>query len=255
MILRAGLALFATLVGVAGLLGLGLWQLERLEWKEGLIARVEARATAEPQPLPIDWAHTNAARDEYRRVRLTGHFLHDRETLTQAVTERGGGYWVLTPLVTPEATVLVNRGFVPPERRDPATRAEGQVAGEVTVTGLLRMSEPGGGFLRENDPAADRWYSRDVAAIAAARGLERVAPWFVDADATPVPGGWPLGGLTVLRFANNHLSYALTWFALAAGLAGVAVYAIRFGLGRPDREPVPPRLRGEEDETGAYDED
>ena len=109
---------------------------------------------------------------------------------------------------------------MPPDRRDPATRPEGQVAGERAVSGLLRLTEPGGGFLRSNDPAARRWYSRDVAAIAAAARLAPpVAPYFIDADATPNPGGLPLGGLTVVRFRNAHLSYALTWFALAAGLA------------------------------------
>ena len=120
----------------------------------------------------------------------------------------------MTPLETPGFTLLVNRGFVPRERRDPATRAAGNTAGPTTVTGLLRMTEPGGGFLRANDPAANRWYSRDVAAIAAARGLGRTAPYFVDADAAPNPGGLPVGGLTVVKFPDNHLVYALTWFAL-----------------------------------------
>jgi surfeit locus 1 family protein len=159
---------------------------------------------------------------EYRRVTATGTFLHDRETWVQALTERGAGFWVLTPLRTSTGVVLINRGFVLPERRDPATRRAGQFAGPVTVTGLLRMSEPKGGFLRANDPAGDRWYSRDVPAIAAARGIGQAAPFFVDADATPNPGGWPVGGLTVLRFNNNHLVYALTWF----GLAGISLAAL-----------------------------
>lgn len=159
--------------------------------------------------------------DEYRRVRLTGIFRHDRETLVQALTERGAGFWVMTPLTGPAGPVLVNRGFVPAERRDPAARAAGQVRGPVTVVGLVRRSEPGGGFLRANDPAAERWHSRDVAAIAHARGLGPVARVFVDADAGPNADGWPVGGLTVVRFRNTHLVYALTWFALAA----MSVYA------------------------------
>lgn len=254
MNLRVILALFAALAAVGGLILLGLWQLHRLEWKQDLLERMEARVAAEPEPLPIDWVYTTAMRDEYRRVRLTGSFRHEAEALVQAVTEKGPGYWVLTPLVTPTATVLINRGFVPQDRRDPASRAEGQVPGEVTVTGLLRMTEPGGGFLRRNDPAADRWYSRDVAAIAEARGLGPVAPWFVDADATPNPGGWPLGGLTVLSFPNNHLAYALTWFALAIGLAGAMVYVARHRL-RAVEGPDLPARKGEPDETGAYDDD
>ena len=119
--------------------------------------------------------------------------------------------------------MLVNRGFVPPDRRDPATRRRGQVAGEVTVTGLLRISEPGGGFLRRNDPAAGRWYSRDVAAIAAARGSRPGGALFHRRRRDANPGGLPVGGLTVIRFRDSHLVYALTWFALAAGLAAGGV--------------------------------
>jgi surfeit locus 1 family protein len=130
------------------------------------------------------------------------------------------GFWVMTPLITPDGfTVLVNRGFVPVDRRDSATRAAGQIEGETTVSGLVRMTEPKGTLLRANDPAAGRWYSRDVAAIAKARDLNRVAPYFIDADATANPGGLPVGGLTVVSFYNHHLLYALTWFALALMLA------------------------------------
>ncbi|MBP2299781.1 SURF1 family protein [Azospirillum picis] len=226
------LALFAilALAGVAGLTTLGVWQLERRVWKLDLIDRVDARIHAAPVPAPgpDGWPGISAAGEEYRRVTASGRFLNDRETLVQAVSDLGGGFWVLTPLVTDRGfTVLVNRGFVPPDRRDPASRAGGLPAGEVTVTGLLRMTEPRGGFLRSNDPAADRWYSRDVAAIAAARGLDRPAPYFIDADRTPNPGGWPAGGLTVVSFPNSHLSYALTWFALDLMLIGWIVYVVR----------------------------
>jgi len=146
---------------------------------------------------------------------VAGTFDHAAETLVKAVTEQGAGFWVMTPLRTAQGVVLINRGFVPSDRRSPASRAPGQIAGPVTVTGLLRTAEPGGAFLRSNDPNADRWYSRDVAAIARARRLGPVAPFFVDADATPNPGGYPVGGLTVVHFPNNHLIYALTWFGLA----------------------------------------
>jgi surfeit locus 1 family protein len=147
---------------------------------------------------------------------VTGDFEHRKAVLVQAVTERGAGFWVLTPMRRQDgSTVLINRGFVPSDRRDASDRAQGNIAGAVEVTGLLRMSEPGGAFLRSNDPANDRWFSRDVAAIAASKGLADVAPYFVDADATPVPGGLPIGGLTIVRFRNSHLVYALTWYALA----------------------------------------
>lgn len=208
----------AALVVAACLAALGVWQVERRAWKHELIAAVDARIQAAPvaAPGPDRWPAIDAKRDAYRRVTASGRFRHDRETLVQAVTDRGAGYWVLTPLETPRFTLLVNRGFVPKERSDPATRAAGNGSGEAMVTGLLRVTEPGGAFLRSNDPAADRWYSRDVAAIAKARGLDGVAPYFVDADATPNPGGYPVGGLTVVHFRDNHLVYALTWFALCA---------------------------------------
>jgi len=223
------LLLVGLLAGVVflGLLGLGVWQLERRSWKLHLIDQVEHRvsAAAIAAPGPAQWPAINADDDEYRHVRATGHFLNDKEALVEAVTARGSGYWVMTPLVTDAGfTVLVNRGFVPAEKRDPATRPAGRIEGEASVAGLLRSTELGGGFLRSNDPKADRWYSRDVAAIASARNLPATAPYFIDADATPNAGGLPVGGLTVVAFPNNHLIYALTWFALALMLAGAAVY-------------------------------
>ena len=144
--------------------------------------------------------------------------------MVEALTERGPGFWVVTPLRTARGVILVNRGFVPPERRLPATRLQARTAGMVTVTGLLRLSEPEGRVLRANRPGEDRWYSRDVAAIARRRALGPVAPYFIDADATPSPGGVPVGGLTVVQFRNPHLVYALTWFALAAlAVAGLVL--------------------------------
>lgn len=216
---------------VAGLfLFLGTWQVQRRAWKHDLIARVDARIHAAPVPAPArpDWPGIDASSDSYRRVVATGRFAHDRETLVQAVTELGGGFWVMTPLIGADGTaILINRGFVPPDRRDPGTREAGQTEGETSVVGLIRMSEPGGGFLRSNDPSGDRWFSRDVAAIAAARGLGPAAPYFIDADAAPVPGGHPLGGLTVVSFSDNHLVYALTWYVLALMAMAGGFYVIR----------------------------
>ncbi|MFO7324108.1 MAG: SURF1 family protein [Pseudomonadota bacterium] len=208
---------------------LGIWQLQRLAWKRDLIARVDARVNAPPVPVPpgVSWSTLDLDDAEYRRVRARGHFLHEKETLVDAVTEDGPGSWVITPLVTAEGTILVNRGFVPPELRDSALRAGGQPDGDVIVTGLLRRPEPGGRTLRANRPEDERWFSRDVAAIAAARGLEAVAPFFIDADASPVQGPAPRGGLTVVHFRNAHLSYALTWFALAGLCVAGLVLLVR----------------------------
>lgn len=217
---------------------LGIWQVQRLGWKKDLIARVEARTHAAPVPPPAapQWAALQAAPSsfEYRRLRLEGEFLHADEALVQATTALGAGFWVLTPLRLADGSlVLVNRGFVPPQRRDPATRGAPPAKGPAIVTGLLRISEPKGGFLRDNAPQEDRWHSRDVTAIAAARDLPaaRVAPYFVDAEATPV-GQWPVGGLTVLRFSDNHRVYALTWFGLALMVLAAAVFLLRSTPGR-----------------------
>lgn len=209
--------------------GLGLWQVERRSWKLDLIARVEARIHAPPvaAPGPEEWPGLDPASAEYRRVALQGRYLDAPETLTMAVTGRGPGFWVLAPFRSDAGfTVLVNRGFVPEDRR--ATRQQRRMAGEpVRVVGLLRLTEPGGGFLRANDPAGGRWYSRDVAAIAAARGQGEVAPHFVDADAEAEPGPLPQGGMTQIGFRNAHLVYALTWFCLALMSAGAAVFLLR----------------------------
>ncbi|TQF32425.1 SURF1 family protein [Bradyrhizobium sp. UNPA324] len=227
-----------SLIAFVVLIALGIWQIERRAWKLALIDRVEQRVHAAPQPIPapVSWPAVSAANDEYRHVNVTGRFLHDRETLVQAVTEEGPGYWVLTPLQRSDGTqVLINRGLVPSERRDASARRDGNPDGRVEITGLLRITEPKGGFLRNNVPQHNRWYSRDVAAIAAARGLHDVAPFFVDADAGSQSAGGPIGGLTVVRFPNNHLIYALTWFALALMLAGRLFVTFGGGLFRRTR--------------------
>ncbi len=211
--------------------GLGIWQIERRSWKLDLIARVEARIHAAPiaAPGPVEWSRISAATDEYRRVVLQGRYLDAPETLTLAVTERGPGFWVLAPFRSDVGfTVLVNRGFVPEGQRGPGERRAAGT-GDTKVVGLLRLSEPGGGFLRSNDPAAGRWYSRDVAAIATARGLAEVAPYFIDADAVTEPGPLPQGGMTQVSFRNTHLVYALTWFCLALMSAAAAIFLIRRG--------------------------
>lgn len=218
--------------------GLGIWQVERRAWKLALIERVDARvqAPAAPPPGPAEWADVSVERDEYLHVTFSGHFLNGKEAQVYAATVYGPGYWVITPLEEADGTIiLVNRGFVPTEKRAPLTRIAGELEGEVTVTGLLRMSEPKGTLLRSNRPEDERWYSRDVAAISAARGLDpaHVAPYFVDADDTPNPAGGPIGGLTQISFHNSHLVYSITWFGMALMAAGAGLYA----LGRGRREP------------------
>jgi surfeit locus 1 family protein len=204
----------------AGFTALGVWQVQRLFWKLDLIEQVGTRVGAAPIAAPSPSVPVTAADDQYRHLRVSGTYDHSRETLSKAVTELGAGYWVLAPLKTDQGfSVLINRGFVTPEMADPATRPEGQVEGPQVVEGLLRISEPKGGFMRTNDPAGDKWFSRDVPAIAQAKGIDGpVASYFIDAGASDLV--WPRGGMTVVRFTNHHLVYALTWF----GLAGMSVF-------------------------------
>ena len=228
--IRVLLAGFAVLV-FAALMALGTWQVKRLYWKLDLIDRVEQRVNASPvaSPGPERWAQLARQSDEYRRVRVKGTFLPASTTLVQAVTDLGSGFWLLMALRTQDGSVvLVNRGYVPSARSASQFKAGRSGADTVTVTGLLRISEPDGGFLRKNDPVAERWYSRDVQAIAAARGLSGVAPFFIDQDAAMnAAGAYPVGGLTVVAFSNNHLVYALTWYALALMVAAGGLWALR----------------------------
>ena len=221
-------SLFA-LAMLAALIGLGTWQLQRLAWKEALIASVAERTTRPPVEAPwaADWPDLDRDALEYRHVEVTGRFDHSAEVtvftdLPDPKGKSGGlGYWVMTPLVRDDgSTVLINRGFVPQARRAPASRAEGQVEGPVTIAGLARWSEGRNTFTPADDAVKGDWYTRDVAAIAAAKGLKQVAPFFIDAEVI-APGGLPQGGETRLVFPNRHFEYALTWYGLALGLAGV----------------------------------
>ena len=219
------------LIFFTAFVALGTWQVHRRAWKLDLIARVDQRvhAPAVPAPPAAQWADVTAANSEYRHVTASGTFLNGSETLVQATTDLGAGFWVLTPLRQADGTlVLINRGFVPPERRDRAAHGASEPTTAATVTGLLRMPESGGAFLRKNDPAADRWYSRDVQAIAKARGLGRVAPYFIDAEATSgSDAAAPVGGLTVIAFHNSHLVYVITWYTLALMVVGGMWIVIR----------------------------
>lgn len=228
---RIALIVAAALASV-GFTALGAWQFQRLSWKQDLIDRVERQVHAEPGVAPPATAVVSKP-DEYRRLRLVGQF-EPGEVLVQATTELGGGHWVIAPLrLDAGGIVLVNRGFVPPERRAPGQRAA--PSGRVEIIGLLRLTETGGGPLRKNEPAEGRWYSRDVAGIAAQLGIA-AAPYFVDEVADPAqPQRWPRPGLTVIRFANNHAVYAITWLALAAMSAAAAIYLVR-----EERRRAPP---------------
>lgn len=223
-------ALFTLMAG-ALLVGLGVWQLHRLAWKEALIARIEARTKAAPAPLPprSRWTELKADEYEYRHVELTGTFDNAAETLILRASADGPGYHVITPLhlAGGNGTVLVDRGFVPAAGKNRATREAGEPHGPVRVTGLMRAPEPRNLFTPPDDPARGTFFTRDPLRIAAHDGIADAAPFSVDADAGMVnPGGLPKPMPAGVDIPNNHFSYALTWFGLALGLFGVfASYA------------------------------
>lgn len=222
------LTLFAA-AGFAMLAALGTWQLQRLAWKEGLIARVEARAHADPVRLEEALRRAEDTGDiEYLRVRATGRFLNGKERHLYTVVEGRPGWRIVTPLTTAKGViVMVDRGFVPDGLKEPSKRSEGLIEGETTVTGLARASGKANAFTPESDLTRNRWFWRDLDGMAASvlnsDQRARLAPFFIEAEASDVAGGWPRGGVTRVSFPNRHLEYAVTWFGLA--LALVVVYA------------------------------
>jgi len=223
----------AAALALSLLLGLGFWQLRRLSEKQALIARIESRIHQPAAPLPdeANWPQLKLADLDYQPVRLRGVFRHEQEVL---VFEPAGkiagelvarGFDVLTPLqLNSGAIVLINRGFVTDAYADAGSRSAGQISGEHTITGLLRPPQRRNLFTPADDPAKNHWFTQDPAEIAAAKGLARVAPFLIDADATENPGGWPKGGTTVIDLPNRHLEYAVTWFGLALTLVGVYAF-------------------------------
>lgn len=221
----------------AVLLGLGTWQVERLHWKEGLLARIEAEQAMAPVSVSeIDRDLREGEAIEYRPVTASGRFDHAKERHFFATYEGQSGFYIYTPLaMTDGTTVLVNRGFVPYERKEAATRSEGQVAGPVTVVGLARERLDGkpSWVVPDNDPAKNVFYWKDLDAMVETAGVAGpVEPFFIDADRTPNPGGLPVGGVTIIDLPNNHLQYAVTWYGLAAALAGVSIAMLLRGRRR-----------------------
>ncbi len=225
---RKALAVGLGLIGIAILIGLGTWQVQRLHWKEGLIATIQQRMAMPPVELVAALkTDPDIAGQEYRPVKVEGTFDHRFERHFLATYEGEPGFYIYTPLRLDDGEWLfVNRGFVPDGRQDPATRPGGQVEGRVTVTGLLRSApaEKPSSFVPDNEPDKNIFFWKDLRAMAATSGLPADAPvlgLFVDADKMPNPGGLPIGGVTIVDLPNSHLQYAITWYGLAAALAGV----------------------------------
>jgi surfeit locus 1 family protein len=222
----------ATLIAFAILCSLGTWQLRRMAWKEALIAQVDSRLKDAPVPAPGPeaWKTLDLGEADYTPVTVSGTFLNDAEAhfysaLMQPRGPIGGiGWFVFTPLRTDDGWIVyVNRGFVPDAMKDASKRAAGQLPGHVTVTGLLRRPENPGRVQASPNLVTNQWFAREPARFGAAKGFpaDQVAPYSIDADATPNPGGLPQGGETTVNFSNNHLQYVVTWFGLALALLGV----------------------------------
>lgn len=221
-----------TLPALAVLLGLGVWQLQRLEWKEDLIARTQARLAETPAALPEDLSDPESL--AYTPVVVEGRYLHGRELYFGSRVRDGVvGYHVVTPFELVDGRqLLINRGWVPPDHRDPEARPGGLPEGRVRIEGVLREGGWPGfpGFAPANDSEGNLWLWPDLPAMAETAGLARpVTTVYLDSAAGQHPGAYPIGGQTRLTFKNDHLQYALTWFGLAGALA--AVYLI-FGLRR-----------------------
>ncbi|MDO6584864.1 SURF1 family protein [Salipiger sp. 1_MG-2023] len=218
MTLRLIIVSLLAAVLLACFAALGTWQVHRLAWKLDLIERVDARIHADPVPAPAFDAPVARDADEYRRVSVTGSYLNDDEVLVYTPSDFGPAYWVLTPLQRADGSiVMINRGIVPQHNGDIADFDH--IDGETTVTGLLRISEADGWlFSRESNPDEQLWYRRDIGSITQAKGFERAAPYFIDEELTA--NSWPRGGQTVVSFRNSHLSYAITWYALALMVIG-----------------------------------
>lgn len=229
------------------MIGLGVWQLQRMEWKNDLITRLQTRMTMAPLDARGVGADPKAA--EYRKVRLTGTFLHDQELhLLARSLNRNVGLQIVTPLrLESGEVVLFNRGWIPERLKDPARRTAGQVPGVVTVEGVVRLSEADlkSWFVPENKPERNVWLTMDVATMRRTSGLGeapalKADAWFVAADAAPNPGGFPIGGQTRVNLPNDHLQYSITWFLLALTLVGVYI-AFHW---RRDQTPPPIPERG-----------
>lgn len=217
-----------TIPAVLVMAGLGVWQTQRLAWKTELVDRLRSHM-AQP-PLEAAAVAADPAAAEYRKVRLTGTFLHDKEMYLLARSMRGNvGVHVVTPLrLADGSTILFNRGWLPEEYKNPSRRPQGLVAGTVAVEGVVRLTEAGrkGWFVPENRPDRNVWLTMDVATMRATAGFTDGAAlkadlWWVAADATPTPGLYPIGGQTRIDIPNDHLQYAITWFLLALTLVGV----------------------------------
>jgi surfeit locus 1 family protein len=228
-ILDATVAAFACILVLSGL---GIWQLDRKTWKENLITTLNARLGSAPKDLPprASWARLREDSEEFRRVAFPAEFLDGEEALVYTAGSslrpdvKGPGYWVFAPArLAGGSIILINRGFVSDDRKDPATRVEGAPHGIVDLVGVMRWPEKRNSFTPPDDPDKGLWYLRDSNSIAAAKKWATAAPFYIDQEEPAPTGGFPKPGKLEVHLTDNHLQYAITWFGLALALAGVYV--------------------------------
>lgn len=217
----------ATALMFVFLMSLGIWQVQRLAWKEGLIADITARQQADPVSIATAVkTHSDGEDVRYLRVRARGTFLHaDERYFYQPDPKLGPGFDVYTPfkLSNGQGVIIVNRGYVPEPLKHPEQRSNGQVDGEQELVGLIRVDGPVNMFTPDNDPAGNLWFRRDFAAMVegvADASTEKALGLFVESE-VGAPGGFPRGGIRKIALSNRHFGYAMTWFGLALTVLGV----------------------------------
>jgi surfeit locus 1 family protein len=254
-----GLLVPAT-IALAVLIALGTWQLQRKAWKEALIATLDERLAAPPEPLPppATWPTLDRDDAEYRRVAFTATFDDSKEALVYAAASAfrpdvsGPGDWVFTPARLRDGrVVMINRGFVPQNLANPATRLGGRLSGPVAITGVLRWPDTPSWFTPRDEPGHNLWFLRDPAAIAAAKELGDVAPFYVEQETPVPPGGYPQPGKLEMRLRNEHLQYVVTWYGLALVLVVIVAVWVRSFLRNPGRPAEPPVDKPNIDSAGA----
>ena len=225
-------ATLMTLAGLVILIGLGVWQLDRKVWKENLITTLNTRLGRAPEDLPprASWAQLREDKEEFRRVVFPAEFLDGEEALVYTAGSplrpdvKGPGYWVFAPArLAGGSIILVNRGFVPADRKDPGTRSEGAPHGTVDIVGVLRWPETRNSFTPADDPKNNVWFLRDSNSIAKFKTWLTAAPFYIDQEGPVPPGALPKPGKLEVRLPDNHLQYAITWFGLALALASVFI--------------------------------
>jgi surfeit locus 1 family protein len=220
------------LVGIAILVSLGVWQLDRKTWKENLIVALNTRLSQSPGDLPPreDWTRLDRQREEFKRVGFPAEFLPGQDAFEYSAGSafrpdvKGPGYWVFAPArLAGGSLVIIDRGFVPLDRKDAAAQAP---AGSVDIVGIMRWPETRGMFTPADDLKENTWYLRDIQAMAAAHHWQNVAPFYIEMESPVPPGGLPKPGKLAVNLPDDHLQYAITWFGLAFGLFAVYVVFI-----------------------------